>query len=287
MKYGAMNLQYVLFLVVAFLIGTLLLEPKFVAPWLNIWLNWLGGLREGLGEALIIAVILAVGVDRYVKNRLLTEVTRDALSFLAGHNMPDKLKRLIEDLWRCQYVRNKFEIHFVLEDINIPNFVRLRMTTTYTVWNLTEERVDYKVQTSLEKPRWEHYGSSALEEIVVSGSDDFKITYEEIQKDHQHDTSDYIIFERNVKLLPAAKQTPLKVKTVRSAVYPDTWYYVLDLLEPTMGIKIYTNPQKKFNWDVHFFHGREASNHRVDFWEHRTAYLPGQSARVIWDRVSP
>lgn len=285
MKFGTMNLRYVLFLVVASLIGTLLLEPKFVGPWLNTWLNWLGGLREGLGEALIIAVILAVGVDRYVKNRLLTEVTRDVLSFIAGHNMPDKLKRLIEDLWRCQYVRNKFEIHFALEDIDIPNFVRLRMTTTYTVWNLTEETVDYKVRTSLEKPQWGDPGSSALEEIIVSGSDDFKISHEEIRKD-QRDTGTYLIFERNMKLLPAARQTPLKVKTVRSAVYPDMWFYVLDLLEPTMGIKIYTDPQIKFDWHVDFFHGRGGSSHRVNFWEHRTAYLPGQSARVTWARMS-
>ena len=50
------------------------------------------GLFHGLGEALVIAVLLAVTVDAYVKNRLTREIVKEVSPFIMGSDLPQEMR---------------------------------------------------------------------------------------------------------------------------------------------------------------------------------------------------
>ena len=72
---------------------------------------------EKLGEALIIAVILALFVDEVVKHALVKEVTRDVLDFTFGYQLPDEVKAQIRHILRLPFARRDFEITYTIKPL--------------------------------------------------------------------------------------------------------------------------------------------------------------------------
>ena len=55
-----------------------------------------------VGEALLIAVFLAIGVDRYVKARPVEDVSRDITPYAVSHFFPEQLKGEVQKLRRLR-----------------------------------------------------------------------------------------------------------------------------------------------------------------------------------------
>lgn len=276
-----------------FVLGLLLVEPRIihrlgtVGDIVNNLLDWLP-FREKLGDACIIAAILAIIVDPYLKGKLLEEVSKEALSFAAGYVLPDPLKKLLNKIIKVPYIREKFQITLSLSDLpDNPRFVRLTMHTSYDVVNQIDLPVKCSIRTAIERGRWPSIGESELLAFEITGlSSPIRLGTADLRWKQTNDNKyPYIFYDQEITL-PAAGKGVVHVETTRSTVYPESWFYVLDLLDVTIGIDVELGNETEFEWHVDFGHERIASEtprHR----KHSGAFLPGNFARITWTRKEP
>jgi hypothetical protein len=69
-------------------------------------------LAKHLGEALIIASVLAVPIDLYAKNIMLREVTRDVFHYITGHPLPSLLQDRIRQLVSINLVSKDMRVRY-------------------------------------------------------------------------------------------------------------------------------------------------------------------------------
>ena len=179
------------------------------------------------------------------------------------------------------YVRKEFKIRFTLTDLpDHPNYVKMVMHTSYDVVNLTARKQKYVVRTAIEKSHWNNIGDSELLALEISGSTHISFGEAELSADRKMD-GPYYYYDHEVALDRQGGRN-LHVETTRSIVYPDKWFYVLDILALTMGVEVQLR-EDRFTWDTDFggYHecnpcetGRACSS----------VFLPGQFVRVTWTR---
>lgn len=85
---------------VLLMVGILLLGLVFL-----ISLHWIPEqwvvrriLVGGFGEALIVAAILALTADRYIKSDIVHEIFTDAHKYLVGYHLPEEMKERIQEV---------------------------------------------------------------------------------------------------------------------------------------------------------------------------------------------
>lgn len=276
------------FLLVTFFVGIALLHPPLLialphGELMDYWLDAVlhGELRPKLGDAVIIAGLLSILLDRYLKLELLREVARDVLSFAAGHDLPPKLKAVISQILRQPYVRENFKITMELKPFAHSDIVRLQMKTEYVVRNLTNDRQRYRVRSAIEKS-YVHGEESAIHIVSVSQGGRVVLAKSEPNLPRMPEVDGYIRFSEDVDLLPLAS---ISVETLRSAPYRDSYFYVLDFLELTQDVVVQVITTQDYDWNV-VFGATGTATHQGNEWRHPGTHLPGQYVRVIWNKKS-
>ena len=94
----------------------------------------------------------------------------------------------------------------------------------------------------------------------------------------------YVRFKDKLRL-PGSSS--LHVTTVREAIYPDSYAYVLDFLEITLGATITVLAPERFTCHVIFGARGESTPPQGSTWSHPGAHLPGQYARIVWQHMQP
>lgn len=275
------------FLLLTFIAGLGLLHPPAVEPLpggttVNRLADTILGheLRHKLGDAFIIAALLSILLDRYLKHELLREATKDVLSFAAGHDVPPKLKDVIAAILRQPYMRQAFELTLALEPLGKTAFVRLVLKTRYSVRNLTGDRQHYPFQSAIEKS-YVAYESSRIRRVKVSDEAGTAIDLCDFDLIPQTPGEDgYVRFAKDVVLPPSGE---LSVETERSTVYPDSYFYVLDILQFTEGVTVRVSSGDDYAWNVVFGAAGNAQR-QGPVWTHPGAHLPGQYVRITWNR---
>jgi hypothetical protein len=236
---------------------------------------------EKLGEALVLAAVLAAVVDKTLKHEFLKEVSEDILSAAAGHTLPDRLKSTISTIIQSPYIRKNFIIKFTISDIaDRPGFVLLTMHASYDVVNMRDEWQPYFVRTAIDKNNYFSHEGRLLA-LSISDGTEHSFNDQQMLKNRKEDRF-YYYFEKEVTLRPRGA-LPLNVATTRSIVYPETWFYVLDILEITDGITVEFAGSDRFEWDVHFG-PRRYCDCDGRLWKCAHVFLPGQFVRVSWKR---
>jgi formiminoglutamase len=253
----------------------------------------IGEIGPKLGEALIIAAVLTAIVDPYLKRELAERVARDALNAAAGHDLPQAVKNEIQRIIRAEYTRRRFTIVFNISEVKDHNgFVTLVMHTAYDIENETAFWVPCTIRTAIELPRGPELvpaeiARSALLALSVSGLSSRIELNEDQLRDRQaiDKTNTYIFVDEKVELPPKGRPQ-IHVETTRTIVYPETWFYVLDLLDLTIDVDVALRDENNFRWNVHFgAHGKpEYSPGR---WKQPGVHLPGHFARITWTKVAP
>src|SRR5678815_1121976 len=105
---------------------------------------------HALADALIIAPLLAITVDTYLKKWLLKEASFDIFQFMLGYTLPrgvtDRLKSLVQ---ATALLRRDCELRWILTwTDDTKNSVRVRLDVTYFVENLSHEDRSYS-QTAM------------------------------------------------------------------------------------------------------------------------------------------
>jgi hypothetical protein len=106
---------------------------------------FLGHAAEGIGEALIIAGVLALTVDSYVKEHLLKEASQDIAMYLVGYQLPAEIQGTIKDLMSTNLVDRDVHLHYQLSlPKQSPGKVLAEVTLTYYVDNISNKKCSYK-----------------------------------------------------------------------------------------------------------------------------------------------
>lgn len=277
------HLRFWLLVSIMFVVGVLLINetPIHHIPYIErVGHHFL----EKLGDALVIAALLAYPVDQYLKSRLLREVSRDVLSFTAGHDVPGEMKNVITDILRRPYARRHFRIRFSLHPVTFPgplSCVRLEMLTSYEVHNLTHQMIPYTLQSAIEKSYLSQHEPSTIRAVRTAT---FQLNQEEIRSaDGYREDDTHVRFSKPMELAPVGK-TPLTVSTERTSVYPESYFYILDVLDLTLGATVEVVDSPGFCWNVMFAVPGSPSQSR-NTWSHPGAHLPGQFIRIMWTKI--
>jgi hypothetical protein len=74
-------------------------------------------LALALGEALIVASILGLTVDRYLKGYLIRTASLDVYKYLVGYNLPEEIKERLQSLMGTVFIRRNWQIAYTLTPI--------------------------------------------------------------------------------------------------------------------------------------------------------------------------
>ncbi len=105
---------------------------------------------RSLGEALLIATLLAATVDLYIKRRTYQEISLDVFKFLVGYGLPAEFQnRIREIVTNSDLVRRDSSIIWDLRPVaRDQNTFQLGYSVIYKLQNLSTRRVEYQFKTA-------------------------------------------------------------------------------------------------------------------------------------------
>ncbi len=116
-----------------------------------------------IGEALIIAPVLAVLVDNAAKTKLLREFSLDVSLLVLGRLLPDRLREHLDRYMKMLLVRTRWEITYAIE--NWPNqdgFIKLTTISEYDMKNFSESSTDYDFRYAVEESQHDKIGGTQI-----------------------------------------------------------------------------------------------------------------------------
>lgn len=144
--------NYKLLLLGAFVVG-ILLAAFHVVPEI---------LRK-IGEALIIAAVLAVLVDNAAKTKLLREFSLDVSLLVVGRLLPDDLRKHLDRYLKMLLVRTRWEITYEIEKWpDQDGFVKLTTIGEYDMKNFSESPTDYDFRYAVEQSQYDSIGATKI-----------------------------------------------------------------------------------------------------------------------------
>ncbi|HBB93903.1 MAG TPA: hypothetical protein DC054_00810 [Blastocatellia bacterium] len=239
-----------------------------------------GHAAEGIGEALIIAGILGLTVDGYIKEHLLEEASRDIAKYVWGYRLPTEVRKRFEDLMLTKRVTRGFHLHYELSPINAtPGKVLVETTLTYQTQNIGNEVLPYRRRFYQQK-----YFSPCFLELRCISSDtngNYYIGPKELseQLKSQEGSSEIGVATREIKLLPydSLSNPQYEFKARWTLVCPDDYsdFFVLDE-SPTIGVLITAEYPDEFE-----FEGPSPAT-QVKGWNYPRVFFANEQITVHW-----
>jgi len=232
----------------------------------------------GLGEALLIAGLLAFIVDRGIKNRL----ARDALSYMVGWEVPDSLREAIREIVRLPCMRRGFVVTYSIEKCDVPGFVCLTSQTQFAVHNLTRRKQSYQYRSRVESLKFAELVKQGKSNATVYMKTGISATdWDNDPLPEAKDDGDSIERSRTVDITANGE---CWFRTERVQYYPENFFAVLDLLAPACeGITVRVQTKRAFRVAVHFGgEGEVTEDKSKNEWTHAGVLLPGQHVRLSW-----
>jgi hypothetical protein len=109
------------------------------------------GILGGIGEASMIAGLLAFTVDVYLKRRLTEEITEDVSSYVMSRGLPRELQDEVDHFCRQHSVRVDLELNYTFAEIEgRDDFILMTVLLHFQVVNLTDEFQPFKHVASVQ-----------------------------------------------------------------------------------------------------------------------------------------
>ena len=234
-----------------------------------------------LGHAFVVAAILGLTVDVFLKARLMREITHGVARYLIGYELPPEIRERIHDLMKTERVYRNFEIRCHLsEKQDKPGFALLDFTLSNDVDNITNQPLAFVDQLEYEKQE----PTIVLE--MRCDSLDTKANYRksgsDLGKDKQDDPGAKVAVGNKVKILPHNRERQF---IYRFAARYQTEYSIIDseiisFANASFGATVIC--EMPDNYDVTLSPMPDA--HNVDRWSYNRLFLPGEYIRIRWAR---
>src|SRR6266702_5683670 len=75
-------------------------------------------LAISIGEALFVAAILGFTVDKYIKEFLVREASKDIFKYLVGYKLPEGIQNRLRDLMGTSLIRRNYQVIYTLTAIS-------------------------------------------------------------------------------------------------------------------------------------------------------------------------
>jgi hypothetical protein len=285
---------FVLGLVLAFL----KLEWLVAAPGID-WLSRVDDVINKVGDALLIAPILALAVDQAAKRELLKEFAKDVSSHIIGRQLPETMREYIRAYLDVEFLRDEWHVTYEIspwekDNASIDGYVQLVTKSVYTIHNLTTDDRTYMFRYEVEDSWFPHIGETRITHVSarpVNGSGGY-------DTDMQEDRSKLVIkrstglqwFEDSI-LIPAQDKWQFVAESTEcfrdsSTSPPFSAYYAVK--ETNIAIRY---PKSHFTVDLTLTFGditdvaeppTQTGNETT--WRLTKPILPGQGFVVTWRR---
>jgi len=67
-----------------------------------------------MGEALLVAALLGITVDRYIKEFLVRKASADLFKYLVGYKLPEEIQNRLRDLMGTSLIRKNYQVLYTL-----------------------------------------------------------------------------------------------------------------------------------------------------------------------------
>jgi hypothetical protein len=131
--------KWLIILLVAFLIGIFLAGWSIKYPGNWIFFEKVRELGTKIGDALIIAVVSAILVDRYVRSELVEEVARDVIPYGVGMGLPPEFARELRTIFRAGITRRDLRISYKLQRVPGRPYVKNLAGVSFLLENNTSQ----------------------------------------------------------------------------------------------------------------------------------------------------
>lgn len=230
-------------------------------------------------DAFIIAGLLAVTVDRYVKLRLRDDISRDVFFAALGIHLPAELKDEILAIGDCKFVRRNMSVYYRLKGSREDGFLYCDTETEFEMENLTSHPQSFEHNVWVGRAP---HGCKEPEHPILFVKAEAQESYEYTDKDLELEERDQ---ERGwrcrVKLAP--RGTARFWATTRQ-ILPSRFEDVYLLLQPTVGLKVRVDGPEGIEPSVTFDHRLREEGEKLpsNTWKFKAAFLPNSTFRIAW-----
>jgi hypothetical protein len=225
------------------------------------------------GEAFLISALLGATVDRYVKQRLLRETSKDVAKYLIGYDLPKEIQDKIHELMATSIVRTDCEVRYKLHRPQ-EGRVTIEAEWSYTLINFSNTPKEFSHIVAVEK----HDNPEFLE--LRCHSDDSKAAYcwqgERLQVS-ESEPGVVSCSGRKLKVRPRTEGFKYLITSKYKITTPPEASDIINFFGPAVGITVIADCPSELE-----FSAPAATLGGANRWEYRGIFLPGQHVHVRW-----
>lgn len=139
----------------------------------DVWREAAGALLRGIGEAVVIALVLERLVDAPAKRRLVEDVIREAspqvLARVLARLLPDKMFQYIDEkLLKANLVRRSWKITYRISMLpDNVDYVKLQTESKYEMANTAASPTTYSAVYEVERSLFARVGETTINEVTA------------------------------------------------------------------------------------------------------------------------
>lgn len=125
-----------------------------------------------VGEALMIAVILALVVDYAAKQELLKDFAHDVSAHIVGRLLPHEFREYILGFLKADFIRDEWDVRYTIESWpDYPDYLRLTTFSSYVIENRSASIAPYTFEYEVEKSAHPEIGESKIIHVRLQDED--------------------------------------------------------------------------------------------------------------------
>jgi hypothetical protein len=241
-------------------------------------------LRETMvfvAHALVVASVLALSVDVYLKARLLKEVMRHTARYLIGYELPAEIQDRIHEIMGTALVRHRYEQRCRLTRLETGQ-VKVDVDVTWDMLNYSGTPCGYAPPLHFHK-----YENPEFAEICCETMDSqaaFALSGEGLRR-HIQDAEDFITVKvKKISIQPRSAGIKYRIR-VRYSVAPDVPLYFTAMAMPTIGVLVRVEAPEALKPRIVAM--AKETLHQGNCWEWRQLFMPGEHFTLRWEQLPP
>lgn len=236
-----------------------------------------------LAHALLVAGLLALTVDIYLKKRTLKEVANDVSKFLVGYSLPAEVRDSIQDLMHETLIRRNSLLRIELVPLdNEAKEVKLKIEVSDEVENISS-----KGQIYIDEVSYEKHDKQTVTEMRCDSEDpkaQYCISGEKLViVDNKDEPGVKCVRGKKIKLPGYSQKSGSKYqfRAKWEIILHENYSDVMSFAHPTINATVEVNCPPNFKFTL----SPQADSENANRWEFHRLFLPDQHIRYRWERI--
>jgi len=256
--------RFHIILAIVFVIGA-----TMSAKWTSWWPHWTP--LVSVGEAFMIASVLAFTVDRFVKEHFIYDVSRDVFHYIIGYDVPVELKNKIKELLQTEIIAFDKLIAIRIEPKGRNVTVTFRIE--WKIRNLTSATRSYTPHFAVSDSHEPRFIGHGVASRTVNYSWDGDAVGKRVHAAGHHRQLTGETFE----LEPGSIAGDYIVKWQYSVTLPKEYFHVDVFGRTTIGVRVIVDHPASYDVTV-----VDGPVHAVNEWSSDRMFLQGEFVAVQW-----